>query len=146
MSVFEFGSGHSTIWWNNHVQSVVSCEHDKSWFQLMKQKSLAGVDILYCDSILNGEYSKTALKYGKKFDIIVIDGRDRVRCAQNSLEALKSNGVIVWDNSDRIRYEAGYKYLADNNFKRLDFTGIGPMNSYGWCTSIFYRVSNCLGI
>jgi hypothetical protein len=80
------------------------------------------------------------------FDIIVIDGRDRVNCAKNSLGALKEDGVIIWDNSERSKYAEGYAFLKDNGFKRIEFTGIGPVNSFAWSTTVFYRNKNCLAI
>lgn len=64
----------------------------------------------------------------------------------NSIKTLKDDGVIIWDNSDRVNYQEGYDFLLANGFKRLDFWGIGPVNSYSWCTSIFYRKENCLKI
>jgi hypothetical protein len=86
------------------------------------------------------------LKYRNEFDIVVIDGRDRVSCARNSLGALKPDGVIVWDNADREEYRPGYQFLESNGFRRLDFAGLGPLNAYQSTTAVFYRDSNCLGI
>jgi len=146
MFVFEYGSGNSTLWWSNRVCKVVSCEHSKEWYQLMKPMVPTNVEYLHIDLVHGGDYSKELLKYKNYFDIVVIDGRDRVNCARNSLLALKNNGVIVWDNSDREKYAEGYDYLTSDGFKRLDFIGLGPVCTYGWCTSIFYRKDNCLGI
>lgn len=147
MSVFEYGSGNSTLWWARRVSYVVSCEHDGHWYGLMQGKIPANVD--YRLLPLSGEpecYRDEVSKFGERFDVVVIDGRDRVACAKNALPALKSAGVIVWDNSDRERYQEGFRFLRDQGFRRLDFSGMGPMNAYGWCTSVFYRSENCLGI
>ncbi|HAY39752.1 MAG TPA: FkbM family methyltransferase, partial [Desulfobacteraceae bacterium] len=84
--------------------------------------------------------------YKDIFNIIVIDGRDRVNCAKNSLKALKGDGVIIWDNSEREYYQEGYSYLIQNGFRRLDFEGLGPIGIREWCTSIFYRDNNCFEI
>jgi hypothetical protein len=64
------------------------------------------------------------------------------------LDALKNDGVIVWDNSDwEDQFAAGLAFLKARGFAHLDFGGIGPLNGYGWCTSIFYRRGqNCLDI
>ena len=104
------------------------------------------MEYLHHELVHGGEYSKTILRYNNAFDIIVIDGRDRVNCARNCLGALKDNGVVIWDNSDRDKYEEGYAYLVQNGFNRLDFDGLGPINCDGWRTSVFYRQNNCLGI
>ena len=146
MSVFEYGSGHSTIWWGKRVARVVSCEHDAEWFGQMKSKLPSDVEYLHRDLVADGDYSKVVCGYSQEFDIVVIDGRDRINCAKNSLGALKHDGVVVWDNSDREGYRVGYDYLRGAGFRRLDFEGMGPINAYSWCTSIFYRSDNCLGI
>ena len=43
---------------------------------------------------ISADYANEITKYNAEFDVIVIDGSDRVRCARNSLAALKPNGVI----------------------------------------------------
>lgn len=93
------------------------------------------------------EYVEEITNYTNEFDIIVLDGRERVQCCLNTLPALKKGGIIIWDNSDRREYEEGYRFLEVNNFKRIDFHGMGPINSRAWCTSVFYKQGeNCLGI
>jgi hypothetical protein len=146
MTVFEYGSGNSTIWWAEHVKKIVSCEHDQKWFNKLKPDIPENVEYTHIDLSSPANYETAALKNGNKFDVIVIDGRNRVNCARSSLVQLKDNGVVIWDNSDRKEYEKGYQFLLDNGFRRLDFTGMGPINGYAWCTSVFYRAENCLGI
>lgn len=146
MAVFEYGSGNSTIWWAERVSRVVSCEHDEEWFLKLKEQVPDNVQYIHQKLSPLGDYSRAILQYDKEFDIIVLDGRNRVNCAKNCLCALTDRGVIVWDNSDRDKYEAGYDFLIENGFKRLDFKGIGPINTYGWCTSMFYKTQNCLGL
>jgi hypothetical protein len=146
MKIFEYGCGNSTLWWAKRAQSVISCEHDKEWFEKYKLKIPSNVILHNIDLEYGGKYSLKIRDYQAEFDIIVIDGRDRVNCVLNSLAALKSDGVIIWDNSERNEYQKGFIFLEDNKYKRLDFFGIGPINSYPWCTSIFYKNINCLGI
>lgn len=146
MRVFEYGSGNSTLWWGDRVSSVVSCEHDSHWYDLMKSKIPSKVEYIYRELASGGEYSRAIVAYEDAFDIVVIDGRDRVNCARNALRSLVRNGVIVWDNSERPEYRDGHAYLTQNGFDRLDFYGLGPLNTYAWCTSIFYRQDNCFGI
>lgn len=146
MSVFEYGSGNSTAWWASHVTRVVSCEHDRQWYDKLEPCLPKNVEYLYYEFKPAGDYSGAILHYDHEFDVIVIDGKDRVICAKNSLVALKGTGIILWDNSDRDQYKDGYDWLMENGFKRLDFSGIGPINAFGWCTSVFYRSVNCFGI
>jgi len=146
MIVFEYGSGNSTLWWSRSVSKVISCEHDLQYFNSLKKRIASNVEYIYCKLEYAGDYSKIIRSFSNCFDIIIIDGRDRINCVKNSLEALKYDGIIIWDNSDRSRYEKGYSFLNEHGFRRLDFEGIGPLNTYKWCTSIFYRDPNCFGI
>ena len=144
MKVFEYGSGNSTLWWSQRVTTLVSCEHDPAWFQKCQEKMPDTVDYRLHEEAK--DYTNTILEFKDTFDVIVIDGRHRVNCAENAVLALKNEGVVVWDNSDRTEYQAGYDYLKEKDFKRFDFWGLGPLNSYQWCTSLFYRTKNCMGI
>lgn len=153
-SVFEFGSGHSTLWWAERTQQVTAVEHNTDWFARMKVRLPKHVDYKMVrlkhynktTRTENGDYSRVAQRCDRRFNVIVIDGRDRVNCARNSLSALTTDGVIVWDNSDRQRYEAGYDILYANGFRRIEFAGPGPINVPPWETSIFYRDDNCMNI
>lgn len=37
-SVFEFGAGYSTLWWQAHVQKVASVEHDMQWCERLRPR------------------------------------------------------------------------------------------------------------
>jgi hypothetical protein len=146
MRVFEYGSGFSTLWWSKRVTQVVSCEGDKEWHTRMNENTPDNVEVFYVDPEDGDAYARSCGRFEKHFDIALIDGADRNRCAIHVLDALKDDGVIIWDNSDRDKYQDGYDHLVANGFKRIDFRGFGPINAYLWGTSIFYRPGNCLGI
>lgn len=145
MEVLEYGCGNSTLWLAERVKSVLSIEHEKSWFEKVSKIKPDNVRLIIKE-LNNGDYSKEILDYYNSFDIIFIDGRDRVKCVKNSLNALKENGVIVWDDSDRKDYEKGFTFLETNGFQRIDFWGTGAIVAIKFCTSIFYRKKNCLAI
>ncbi len=85
-------------------------------------------------------YAAELLRYPPEhFDVIVIDGMARVLTAWLAAQRVKQTGFIIFDNSDRDFYQAGYDILTDAGFYRIDFWGPGPINPYGWCTSIFTR-------
>lgn len=154
MNVFEYGSGFSTLFYSERVKHVVSIEHDYGWYQKIQEVRPENVELQHIklDKIGNGggytkEYSKAVLKYHEEFDVICIDGRDRNRCAKNSIPALKRDGVIIFDDTDREQYNEAYQYLQAAGFRRLDFKGLIPslLDKKG-CTSIFYRAENCFGL
>lgn len=146
MRVFEFGSGNSTIWFSSRVESIISIEDSADFYSKMLKKFKSIDNITYESKELNKNYNQKILEYENEFDVIVIDGRERVQCVKNSIKALKRDGVIIFDNSDRIRYEESYKFLEQNQFRKIEFKGIGPIGHSEWQTSIFYRDDNCFKI
>jgi hypothetical protein len=144
ISVFEYGTGYSTLWWSRRASEVIGCEHDHAWFQRIAELAPSNVKITH--RALDDGYARSAVDTGRKFDVIAIDGRRRVECARNAVHALSDDGIIVWDNSDRDKYNEGYDILKQNGFGRIDFWGIGPLNVREWSTAVFYRPLNCLGI
>lgn len=146
MEVFEYGSGNSTMWWASRVKSVVSREHDRGWHDLMKDRVPANVELAHVDLEYGGAYSRQILQFRERFDIVVVDGRDRAACALNAPGALKPGGVILWDNTNRERYADGLNQLAQAGFRRIRFVGMAPIENAASETSILYRDGNCLGI
>lgn len=146
MKVFEFGSGNSTLWLSSRVANIISIENNPEFYADMSEKLHAINNVTYELRNLNENYHQKILEYQDEFDIIIIDGRERVECVKNCLQALKKTGVIIFDNSDRIRYEEAYDFLAKHQFKKIDFKGIGPIGYKEWQTSIYYRTKNCFEI
>jgi precorrin-6B methylase 2 len=146
LNIFEFGSGNSTIWYAKKVKSVISVEHDENWFEKIKNNMPDNVNINYKKLVYGGEYSNFSNLLNKKFNIIIVDGRDRVNSIINSTNSLCKDGVIILDDSEREEYIKGVQYLQNNGYKKLDFWGISPGYFLNKCTSVFYRDNNCLGI
>jgi hypothetical protein len=144
--VFEFGSGGSTAWWANHVKNVVSVEHDRDWYEKVKSLQNSNVRISHVALSYGGKYSNSTRDHSEHFDIIVIDGRDRVNCIRNSVDSLTPAGVMILDNSDRIDYIAGIEFLYNKGFRRIEFIGFCPIVNIKSETSIFYRSNNIFGI
>jgi hypothetical protein len=146
MNVFEYGCGSSTLWWAGRVNEVVACEHDFAWYQDVTRKLPVNATIHHVPLVYGGDYSRLVSTLGRTFDVVVIDGRDRVNCAINALTALTPAGVIIWDNSDRAEYQEGCRHLLDHGFRKIEFVGIAPIMVFKTETSIFYRPNNCFGI
>lgn len=146
MKVFEYGAGNSTLWWAARVRELITCEHDRAWYEKVRVRVPANVTLHHVPLGPDGEYSRKVGSYPGAFDIVVIDGRDRVQCALHALPALKPDGVILWDDTYRVEYQEGYDALAAAGFRKLGFVGLAPVfNQYGE-TGLFYRPGNCLGI
>ena len=121
-------------------------EHDKGWFDKVKNTSPANAEMIFCHLEKDGEYAKKATLLDKKFDIIIVDGRDRVNCCKYSVDALSESGVLVLDDSEREVYNPARMLLKAQGFKEISFSGISPGLFYEKATSVFYKQDNCLGI
>lgn len=146
MSVFEYGCGASTLWWAPRVKEVVSVEHDREWFGTVASRAPQNVDLQYIPLSEAGDYPRAVGGYRNRFHLVVIDGRERVSCAIQSLNALTPDGVIIWDNSDRAEYRQGYEFLFSHGFRKIEFVGYAPGCIDKTETTFFYRDRNCLGI
>lgn len=104
------------------------------------------VTLLQIDLKYDSDYCRAANRFTEGFDIVVIDGRDRVNCAIHSVAALKGEGVILWDNTDRPRYKEGILHLQGRGFRQIEFIGLVPGSTAKAETSLFYRSGNCFGI
>lgn len=134
-TVFEFGSGSSTLFWAARAKSVTSVERSLAWFQKMKpllptncSLTHQGNESLYAQEILKGEL---------QYDIIVVDGAVRFSCAQEALKRIKPEGIIILDNTEW--YPQTAAMLRDDGFVQIDFSGLGPINAFSSCTSLFFK-------
>jgi SAM-dependent methyltransferase len=146
LDVFEFGSGNSTLYYASKVGRVTSIDHDKFWYDKIKSSMPSNVNLFYCELVDGGDYCDYAVKSKKQYDIIIVDGMERVDCCINNVDALKPSGVVIIDDTERDEYDKATAFLKEKGFKRLDFWGTAPTVYYLKCTTIFYRDDNCLGI
>lgn len=144
--VFEYGSGHSTLWWASRVARVVAVEHYEPWFERMSERLPGNVRLEFCLHSPPGPYAASAVRSGDRYQIVVIDGRERVACVEPAMDALTTDGVVIFDNTDRERYRPGLEMLAAAGFRRIDFRSLAPVLAVTNQTTVLYRDSNCLGI
>ncbi|MFO7657509.1 MAG: hypothetical protein R6W78_10610 [Bacteroidales bacterium] len=137
MTVFEFGSGYSTLFFSNRVKKVFCVEHDLDWVTKLKLDKKD--NIIVFNKKLDIEYEETLLTIDEKLDLIVIDGRRRVNCIKIAANKIQGDGLIVLDDSDRIEYQDGINHLINLGFKKINFTGISPLAFINRKTTIFFK-------
>ncbi|MFV0359866.1 hypothetical protein [Tropicimonas sp.] len=152
--VLEFGMGASTLFLRDRAEAIVSFEHDAEWFGRVV-KMLEILDLPHPRAILAGRpYSdRIEAEAGtEKFDLISIDGRDRVACLREvlRLDLLAGDGILVLDNTERItthngRY-AGMAPLLRPDFNVVHFEQLGRdragwIPGHRWVTTIAWRRS-----
>ncbi len=136
----EYGSGRSTSYFAPFFEKYVSIEHEEDWYQNVKEKIADLPQVEYylvkpeneapqqhlsseeqvfftkeeypiSDEVFTS-YTNFILSYEDGyFDFILIDGRARRTCALNSIEKLKSGGILILDNSERKRYQKVHQAL-----------------------------------
>lgn len=147
MTVFEYGSGSSTLFFADRVKEIISLETDKSWFEKIKSKLPSNASIILFDENNSAiSYSNVIDSLNKKFDIIIVDAIERNEVLLSSINYLNEDGVIILDDSEREEYQNSILYLLKNKFKKLDFWGISPGYFYKKCTTILYLNENVFNL
>lgn len=154
MSVFEWGSGGSTIFLSRRVKKLVSVEHDPDWYKqvkiVLKKNNISNCKCLliepertvdmktnpsnplsYASSLQTYEgmsfetYAKSIEPFpDESFDLVLIDGRARPSCVFHAISKVRLGGFLMLDDSDRKSYQIGENLLV--NWKRADFFGPCP--------------------
>jgi cyclopropane fatty-acyl-phospholipid synthase-like methyltransferase len=148
MTVFEYGSGGSTIFFARRVKSVLSVEDSDTWHELvterLRTKGLANASLKLCPfdfKAANGFEKSDYLHAipGEKFDVIVVDGMEewtlvRPICFKKAEEHVKKGGIIIVDDS--WRYPELRKSNHANDIKI--FQSVGPCRPGVTSTDIFF--------
>ena len=136
-SVFEWGSGNSTLFWANKCHDVSSVENDQAWYEKNRSRSKDNMKLFL--KVRPNEYVRTITECNKKFGIIVIDGTERLACAHLAPKYLTDDGMIIFDNSDwDVSFEL-VRFLRDQNLIQVDFSGFSSLNAITSVTSIFFK-------
>jgi hypothetical protein len=146
MKLLEFGSGYSTLFYTYHIDDVTSIEGDQLWYETTRKMVGERAKLIYMDPDANDDFGPVLSSLNEVYDVVVIDGRNRVQCAMATCEILSDQGVIIFDDSMREKHREGIDYLLARGFKKIDFEGLKPTSIKWYRTSIFYKQNNCLAI
>lgn len=117
MTVLEWGSGNSTLYFSKLVKKYCSVEHDKSWAQKVKKSAPKNVDHRYVPNNLPRsfpfvkeeefvDYINEVENFDEVFDLVFIDGRARIFCAKKCLPHLSVDGIVLIHDWDREPYHS----------------------------------------
>lgn len=148
MSVCEYGSGGSTLFFARRTRSVHSIEDNADWYQRVsqriKQESINNVSLTLCPFDFKNPKGFDQSEYlhampDKPFDVIVVDGSEewtqvRPICFEKAQDRIKPGGIIVVDDSWR------YPGLRQNHHARAHrvFQSVGPCRPGVTSTDIFF--------
>lgn len=137
--VFEYGGGGSTTWFLGQGASVVTVEHHAQWADRLAEGITSASWTLLRrgqEDNYHGYVAAIADFPVESFDIVVVDGRERVRCARGALERIRPGGLLIFDDVDRDRYQDG---LASITWPRRDIVGFAPAKPTLAYTAVFTR-------
>jgi hypothetical protein len=140
--VFEWGSGGSKLFFSKICKSIISTEYDEKWFSLLEKKltyhSRVKYDLIKGEEWVSnpeGQYTENMKQYTKlywekytqafdtydnySFDTIIVDGRARPSCIAHFLSKLKKEGVLIFDNSERVAYRNSLELLSPSKATKI---------------------------
>ena len=127
--VFEYGTGYSTIWWQNKNVDYHAVEDNKQWHDMIEDKT----NIEYKPG--HHKCIESIYKYDFKFDVIVIDGVVRFDCIKPALEKIKDDGIIIFDNTDW--HKDSKEELDKSDLIPIHFHGFKPLHVDSETTSCY---------
>jgi SAM-dependent methyltransferase len=110
VDVLEWGSGRSTNYFPELLQTEgiectwTSLEHDPKWAAEVQKRGTKGVKV-----ILAGKDTPEYLQPKGLYDVIYVDGRNRVKCLQHAKSILKPDGIVILHDAEREKYIPGFK-------------------------------------
>jgi hypothetical protein len=135
-SVFEFGSGYSTAYFNRRAKSVVTVEHNPEWRDRIIELTGGKADI-----VLATDRTDFLNALDRRYDIIVIDAEYRLECAKISVEMVCPGDMIIMDNTDELLWADASQYMNTTGLLRVDFWGFIPRMIGSHCTSVFFKAA-----
>ena len=104
----EWGGGEYSTKWAKNCPSIfnhITIEHDSDWFNKIDTPNKH-----LCDLVRHKEceYTQKPLDLDMKFDMIVVDGRNRNICLKNALRLTSSyKSIVLLHDADRAEYWPG---------------------------------------
>jgi hypothetical protein len=134
-SIFEFGAGNSSLFWSGLARNIVSVEDNRAWFEKVSSQTTANLEVRFAEGV--EAYVGEIHRDERNYDVIIVDGSHRARCAEVAFARLAPGGLIILDNSDC--YPKTSAFLRRQELLEVDMTGFGPINGYAWTTSFFFH-------
>jgi predicted O-methyltransferase YrrM len=146
--VYEYGSGASSVWLGRRAAEVHSVEHSGDFVEFLRPAlaELPNVHLTHVEAPQRGtsarvqsqrfghegldffDYTTSIDRVGGSFDLIVIDGRARAASLRAAIPHLAADGLIVFDNTNRSRYD-----------EAILTSGLTAVRHRGWVPSLPYK-------
>lgn len=162
-SVFEYGTGGSTLYFARRAARVVSVEHDRAWLAqveaaLRKAGTAGRAQLLLVPPEEEGSgdpadpaafvssspdfagrgfraYAQAIDAFpAASFDLVSIDGRARPACVRAAIPKLKRGGLLLLDDAERPHYRNALRLFR--GWERQGGFGPGPYLRAFWQTAL----------
>jgi len=138
--VFEYGGGGSTAWFADLGADVTTVEHHPEWVAHLSDqfRDAERVEIVRrSEADGYADYVSAIDAYpDESFDVVVVDGRERVRCFQQSIPKVRPGGLLILDDADRSRYASAFTAVS---WPREVVHGFAPCKPTMGHTAVFTR-------
>lgn len=135
--ILECSAGDSSLWWASRACHVISVESGPMWAEWVRSQTSKNLRVI--GPISDSDYVSTPLEPGKKFEVIVVDGKQPEACALAVLNHLAEGALLILDNAHW--YPQICASLQQRGMLEVDFHGFGPVNDYTLMTCIFIHSS-----
>lgn len=146
LRMFEYGAGFSSLYFSKQVKEIVSIEYDKAWEDKLRELLKPCHNHTLLVEPVGEGYIHAAQGTEEKFDVILVDGRERVACFKSGLQALTPRGVIILDDSDRDEYKPAFQIARKQGFRHLTISGLKPFSFRREESTLFYKDGNCFNL
>lgn len=108
-AVLEWGIGGSTMYWPRQYDFInrwVAVEHNEVYVEFIVEQVIDTVEVLH---LKPPQYWESPIGLGP-FNLILVDGRHRVKCLEAATRALADKGIVVLHDSGRDRYKPAWAF------------------------------------
>jgi predicted O-methyltransferase YrrM len=100
-AIFETGGGGSTVWFALRAKTVTTFEHNPRWARAIRKKlrGSTNVDLRLYELPYTSQIGNLPDDH---FDLVLIDGRDRVESVKQAARLVRLGGFLAVDDTERI--------------------------------------------
>jgi hypothetical protein len=148
-TVFEYGAGHSTLWFAQRAARVFAVEQNPQWLERITRQARENVSVELMPHSNSDQGSAIAYasalrrateRLGRPFDIVMIDGGPkRSACAPVAIESLANDGILIFDDTELPMHATAVRGIQARGFYCIDFPGASPGTRYFKITSALSR-------
>ena len=128
--------GEQSVCGMGHVTVVATRSRGFDWIMRVQ----------HCPLDSDGECCRAVQESDANPDVVIIDGRDRVNCLQQTVPCCAESTVFVFDDTHRDRYQKGLEWAKEQGYRLLRFEGLKPGGLELNQSTLIYKPNNVFGI